>query len=200
MLVCCSHNVAQTFRVSVWNTFSTAASSRAVTVSDPAGSNYWDLDAQQLQVVVKGSTPIVLKQLPQVRISMTLAISIEDFLNSDPKQFSNGLAFALGINPETVRVTGYKRKGKQALPPSCICTRHVAETLQNRDVPRLCMPSPCTFIIAALEILSSSEWTSKSTRVLAWTCTSVNLVYTISSMPMPLAHHTSGKLASAAHV
>lgn len=96
------------------------------------------MDTQELEIVVKGSTPIVLKQLPQIRISMTLAMSIDDFLKSDPKQFSNGLAFALGIKPETVRVTGFKQKGTQfqALPSVRMGARkgHVAEDLQHTAV------------------------------------------------------------------
>ena len=60
----------------------------------------------ELWVVVKGSTPVKVLQLPMVRISMALEMDVETFLNTDTTVFTTGLANALGIDASTIRVTG----------------------------------------------------------------------------------------------
>ena len=77
-----------------------------VHISQPAGSNYWDMQTFELWVVVKGPTPIKVQQLPMVRISMALEMDVETFLNTDTTVFTAGLANALGIDSSTIRVTG----------------------------------------------------------------------------------------------
>ena len=65
----------------------------------------------ELWVVVKGPAPVVVRQLPMVRISMTLQMDVQTFLNTDTSVFTTGLASALGLDPSTIRVTGYSATG-----------------------------------------------------------------------------------------
>jgi hypothetical protein len=59
----------------------------------------------ELWVVVKGSTPITVQQLPMIRISMSLQMDVKQFLEADTSVFTTGLAHALGIPASTIRVT-----------------------------------------------------------------------------------------------
>ena len=89
-----------------------APSSVPVNLDMVAGSNYWDMVNMELSLIVKGDGTVSIAQLPQVRVSMTLAVDIKLFLNTGTAAFSAGLANALGIKPSTVRVTGYRSLGE----------------------------------------------------------------------------------------
>ena len=83
-----------------------------VTLDMPAGSNYWDLVNMELNLVVKGDGIVTIAQLPQIRVTMTLAVDLKTFLDTGTAAFSAGFAGALGIKPSTVRVTGYRAIGE----------------------------------------------------------------------------------------
>lgn len=103
--------MAQTFKIQVKGEAMQLPSARPVTLADPAGANHWAMDTFELTVVVKGPHPIMAKQLPMVRISMAIQMDLQTFLDTPPATFTSGLAFALGLDPSTIRITGYKSLG-----------------------------------------------------------------------------------------
>lgn len=109
----CRYSVAQTFKIQVKGEPMQLPSVIPVTLSDPAGSNYWAMDTFELTIVVKGSQPILIKQLPMVRISMALEMDVATFLDTPSETFTSGLAFALGLDPSSIRITGYKSRGSR---------------------------------------------------------------------------------------
>lgn len=82
------------------------------------------MQTYELWLVVKGDMPIRVEQLPMVRISLALSMSTQEFLESDTSVFVTGLAFALGIDMSTIRVTGYAATGARrrltGKPPSAL--------------------------------------------------------------------------------
>ena len=109
---CCRYNVSQTFRVQIRGGGIQTPSSVPVNLDMVAGSNYWDMVSMELNLIVKGDGIVAIAQLPQIRVSMTLAVDIQQLLNTGTAAFSAGLANALGIKPSTVRVTGYRSLGE----------------------------------------------------------------------------------------
>lgn len=105
--------MAQTFKVRVRGERMQLPSVVPVSLADPAGANHWSMDSFELTVVVKGSQPILIRQLPMVRISMALEMDIETFLTTPTATFTTGLAFALQLDPSTIRVTGYRSRGNR---------------------------------------------------------------------------------------
>eukprot|EP00892_Ulva_mutabilis_P008257 jgi/Ulvmu1/5803/UM025_0058.1 len=113
VLVRIKYYVAQTFKIQVKGEQMRLPSIIPVTLSDPAGSNHWDMSTFELTIVVKGSQPILLRQLPMVRISMALEMDVETFLETPTATFTSGLAFALQLDPSTIRVAGYRSRGNR---------------------------------------------------------------------------------------
>lgn len=109
----CRYSVAQTFKVQVKGQRMLLPSLLPVTLADPAGSNYWSMETFELTIVVKGPQPLLVRQLPMVRISMALQMDVQTFLDTPTSTFTTGLANALQLDPTTIRVTGYNSRGNR---------------------------------------------------------------------------------------
>lgn len=73
------------------------------------------MDTFQLSVVIKGSTPILIKQLPMIRLSMTIQMSEEDFLNAGVLPYSLTAFVFLFFDA----VAGFLSPDKLLLPIPC---------------------------------------------------------------------------------
>eukprot|EP00741_Cyanophora_paradoxa_P015378 tig00020876_g14844.t1 len=74
-------------------------------LTDPVGSNHFDFVARRLHLVVRGGGAVVtLRVVPVVKVSLTVEMPTEQFLNSGTASFVQGLAFMLNIDPLRIRV------------------------------------------------------------------------------------------------
>jgi hypothetical protein len=91
------------------------------TPASPTGTNAYYRLSRTIHFTVRGSTVVEVKQLPVIQVSLTLAISVEQFYN-DQTNFVNNMAFVLNIPANRIRVVnvvpGSAAIDFQVLPPT----------------------------------------------------------------------------------
>eukprot|EP00741_Cyanophora_paradoxa_P018667 tig00021073_g18017.t1 len=73
-------------------------------ISDGIGANFLDERAKTMYVVITGGNiKVLLRQVPVIKLSVSVDMSVDDFLNSDTTTFVTTLASILGIDPKRIK-------------------------------------------------------------------------------------------------
>ena len=77
------------------------------TLTDAAGTNFYDRDLRRLYVTLNGSR-LTIMTTPVIQVSLTLAVTVDDFFDS--AMLVSNLAFLLGIDESRIRVVNVVRE------------------------------------------------------------------------------------------
>mmetsp|Transcript_20181 Transcript_20181/g.37625 ORF Transcript_20181/g.37625 Transcript_20181/m.37625 type:complete len:2913 (-) Transcript_20181:48-8786(-) len=81
-----------------------------VTLTSPAGSNFWYFTDKKIQFVIKAGDSIELRAVDSIQLSVKMEMTTEEFFASNGvTQFIDRLAAVLGIPTYRIRVTQVKR-------------------------------------------------------------------------------------------
>ena len=76
-------------------------------LSDSAGSNYYDRDLKRLYITIRGKMPYRIETTPVIQVSLTLEVTVDEFFG---ERLVQNLAFLLGIDQSRIRVVNVVRE------------------------------------------------------------------------------------------